>query len=693
MSVLSTADPAFITKLTGIITANLGNAGFGAEELAQEAGLSRPRLNRRLLTIIGKTATQFILDTRLGISMQMLRSEDITAAEVAYKTGFSSPAYFNTCFHKHFGYPPGKVKVSEDKLQKDSIYVRGKRSAMRKYIYILSGVLILMASGYVIHFVRSGAPEKSIAVLPFRNLSSEITDQYIYDGIMDEIFNNLSKVHMLRVVSHNSVEQYRNTARATTDIARELNVNYIVEGSGQKVGNTFRLRVQLIKVRNKKEMHLWADSYEQDLLEIKNLFRIQNQIAQVIVAELKATLTPGEKEIIEKVPTLNIAAYDLYRKANGYRNDYEGTRDLSSYQTAVNLYNAALMIDSSFARVYTGLALIYWSRYYSDTFFKDDFMDSCLVLSEKALSLDKNLDEAYLLRGRYYREYGQFEKALDNFDRAIAINPNYSPAYIHKGALLAWIMNDYVSGIENLHRALNLVYGNDRPQVLYLLGNFYMNTGFLDKAEYFYREALKLTGDSARYFGDLVWIEFSREDFDEALKFDRMAYGFDSTYLSDFIICCIPPVTIQEAFRDAERILVEIEKSGRFKLQNSYRVGYAFLQAGKQMEAEHYINQQIKLSEEGIKLNRYIGQQKVAQYDLAAVYAFKGDREKAYQYLEEYSEKSYFRPPEISLTKHDPFFAGIRNEERFKKIVQKMETKYRAEHERVRKWLEEQRML
>jgi TolB-like protein/AraC-like DNA-binding protein len=345
MSVLSTTDQAFITKLTGIITANLGNADFGAKELAQEAGLSRPRLNRKLLTVIGKTATQFILDIRLGISMQMLRSGDITAAEVAYKTGFSSPAYFNTCFHKHFGYPPGKVKVSEDKLQKDSIHEQKKRSARRKNIYILSGVLILAVAGYVIHFARSGTPEKSIAVLPFRNLSSEITDQYIYDGIMDEIFNNLSKVQMLRVISRNSVEQYRNTARATTDIARELNVNYIIVGTGQKVGNTFCLRVQLIEVRNKKEIDLWADSYEQDLLEIKNLFRIQNQIAQVIVAELKATLTPGEKEIIEKVPTQNIAAYDLYRKAKGYQKDYEGTRNLSSYQTAVNLYNTALVID------------------------------------------------------------------------------------------------------------------------------------------------------------------------------------------------------------------------------------------------------------------------------------------------------------------------------------------------------------
>ena len=531
MSDLNTSDQVFLAKLTEILTANLGNADFGAEELALEAGLNRSRLNRKLFTIKGKTASQFIREIRLRKSLEMLKNEDVTAAEVAYKTGFSSPSYFNTCFHEHFGIPPGQVKKGEEKLPEKIIpgYVRKKLS--RVLLYILAAVLFLAISGGLL-LLRSGkSREKSIAVLPFRNLSDTISDQYIYDGIMDEIFNNLSKVHMLRVVSHNSVEQYRNTIKPTTEIARELNVNYIVEGSGQKAGNTFRLRVQLIKVRNKNEIDLWADSYEQDLLEVKDLFRVQSQIGQVIVTELKATLTPGEKEIIEKVPTQNIAAYDLYRKANGYRKDYEGTRNLSSFQTAVNLYNAALGIDSSFARVYTGLALMYWSRYYSDTFFKDDFMDSCLVLSEKALSLDKNLDEAYLLRGRYYTEYGQFEKALDNFDRAIAINPNYSPAYIHKGTMLAWTMNDYVSGIENLHRALNLVYGNERPQVLYLLGNFYMNTGFLDKAEYFSREALKLTGDSARYLGDLVWIEFSREDFDEALKFDRMAYEFDSTYL------------------------------------------------------------------------------------------------------------------------------------------------------------------
>ena len=692
MSVLSTADPAFITKLTEIITANLGNASFGAKELAQEAGLSRPRLNRKLLRVIGKTATQFILNTRLGISMQILRSDDITAAEVAYKTGFSSPAYFNTCFHKHFGYTPGKVKVSEDKLQKDSIYVRGKRSAMRKYIYILSGVLILMASGYVIHFARSGAPEKSIAVVPFRNLSSEITDQYIYDGIMDEIFNNLSKVHMLRVVSRNSVEQYRNTARATTDIARELNVNYIIVGSGQKVGNTFCLRVQLIEVRNKKEIDLWADSFEQEILKSRELFRIQSQTAQSIVSALKATLTVDEKKLIEKIPTQEIIAYRLYQKANDYRKDFEVTYDQDSYQIAVNLYTASLAIDSTFARAYTGLALSYWSRYFAETYFKTDFLDSCIILADKAISLDSKLDEAFFIKANYFRQKGQVEEALENYDKALKINPNYATAYINRGIILAFILYDYVSSLDNIHKALDLTRGNDRISAMYHLVNLYANCGFLEKAKYYLEELLKLDGDSSRYLYHISWQEFSQEHFEEALNLRMRAERIDSTYYADGFMYNLAPGHLREAYTNALRSLDYYKKSGKVNVELCH-IGYTFQQVGKYEEAEYYYSQHIKNCEEMIRLNREGGQRKFAQYDLACIYAVKGDKEKAFRYLEEYGNRKYSRPFEISLLKNDPMFDNIRQDERFQSIVEKMKARYQQEHERVSKWLEEQRML
>jgi TolB-like protein len=247
-------------------------------------------------------------------------------------------------------------------------------------------------------------PEKSVAVLPFINLGNDTTDQYIYDGIRDEIFNNLRKVSTLRVISHTTVEQYRNTTKTIREIGKELDVNYIVKGSGQKSGNTSLLRVSLIEVSSDK--HIWTDSYELELMDIKDLFKNQSQVAQIIASELNATITPEEKELIEKVPTQNKIAYKLYWKANSYEKDYEKSRDLSSYQTAVNLYKYTLEIDTIFARAYSGLALTYWSRYYSETYFKQKFLDSCHILADKALSFDDKLEEAYYLKGRYYQENG-----------------------------------------------------------------------------------------------------------------------------------------------------------------------------------------------------------------------------------------------------------------------------------------------
>ena len=271
-------------------------------------------------------------------------------------------------------------------------------------------------------------PENSIAVLPFKNLGNDTTDQYIYDGVIDEIFNNLRKVSTLRIISRTSVEQYRNTTKTIREIGKELDVNYIVEGSGQKSGNSSLLRVQLIEVST--DSHIWTNNYPLELTDTKYFFRRLSDIAQAIASELNATITPQEKELMELVPTQNTIAYSLYLKANNYLSDYDKSRDLSSYQTAINLYNAALESDSVFARAFTGLAFAYWSRYYSETFFKEDFMDTCRILADKALLLDGKLDDAYFMKGRYFREKGQTDDALDNFDKALEINPNYSLAYI-----------------------------------------------------------------------------------------------------------------------------------------------------------------------------------------------------------------------------------------------------------------------
>ena len=158
--------------------------------------------------------------------------------------------------------------------------------------------------------------EKSVAILPFKNDSPDEANTYFINGLMEEILNNLQKIKDLRVISRTSVEQYRNQTKSIPEIAKELGVNYIVEGSGQKYGSVFRLRTQLIMAA--KESHLWGESYQKKVTEVEDIFTVQTQIAESIAEELKAVITPQEKQLIEKIPTKQLEAYDAYLKGRFY---------------------------------------------------------------------------------------------------------------------------------------------------------------------------------------------------------------------------------------------------------------------------------------------------------------------------------------------------------------------------------------
>jgi TolB-like protein len=541
-------------------------------------------------------------------------------------------------------------------------------------------------------FNSSKKVEKSIAVLPFINDSPDQENAYFINGIMDEILNNLQKIRNFRVLSRTSTEQYRGSTKSSLPkIAKELDVNYLVEGSGQKYGNSYHLRVQLIEAKNDK--HLWAESYEKEIQETKDIYGTQSQIAQAIAAALKATISPDERQLIEKSPTANLTAYDLYMKANGYQKDYEKTQDLNTYQKAATLYKAALELDSAFAKAYTGLAWAYINRYYYVTYFKENFLDSCLVLANIALSYDDQLDEAYFLKGVCYEEKGNFQGALDNYDKALIINPNYYWAYYYEGSLFTWEISDFVKGIDNFQKALNLMHGDERTDLLWTLGAAYLNAGFIEKAKYYGQEAFALNGNKASISGYLGRIEFNLENFEEALKLVEKANEIDSTNLTELMYYSVPSGHSEEAYVHAKKLIQRSKKSGALNLNESHRIGYAFWQVGKKKEAEYYFTQQIKYCEESIKLGRALAQIESASYDLAGTYAFLGDKVKAYQYLDEFNKKKNYPLWWVILAKHDPLFDSIRDEERFQKILNNMEEKYQAEHERVKKWLESQGML
>ncbi len=195
------------------------------------------------------------------------------------------------------------------------------------------------------------------------------------------------------------------------------------------------------------------------------------------------------------------------------------------------------------------------------------------------------------------------------------------------------------------------------------------------------------------WLDNLAFVEFCFENFEEALNLWKQLERIDSTSTASQSYYYVTPGFKEDAYAQAIKDVEKFKKSGSLNLVRSHRTGYAFWQIGRKKEAEYYFNQQIRYSEESIKLSRDIGQKKSAQYDLAGTYAFLGDKVKAYKYLDEVAQKNTFPLWLVTFAKHDVLFESIRNEERFQKILQTIESKYQAEHERVRKWLEEQGMI
>ena len=448
-----------------------------------------------------------------------------------------------------------KQAQQDGEISKETIKLKTVRSKKLNLKIIIPSFifLILIVLGYFIIpklLKPADKTERSIAVLPFKLLSNEPDKQYLADGVMDAILLHLQKFTDLRVMSRTSVEQYRGTTKTTHVIGQELDVEYLLEGSFQKNGDNVRLIVQLIKA--KEESHAWANEYNRNWIDI---FSVQSEVAQTIAKELYTVITPDEKQLTEKIPTKDMIAYDLYLKATDQKDTYRKTHDLSHYLKAVNFYKTALEIDTTFAKAYVGLAMIYFDRYYNEDLFKENFLDSCMVLLNIALSLDDQLDEAYFVKAQYNWANGKNEEALLNIDHALKINPNYYNAYFYKGYILTNILIDYVQGIDNYQKALILIRGKERASLLRNLGEAYMNLGFTDKAKYYYLEAFALDGNKAINFGSLAWVEFSLENFEEALKLAEKANEIDSTFLMDLMFYSVPSGHNDEAYLHAKKLV------------------------------------------------------------------------------------------------------------------------------------------
>lgn len=282
--------------------------------------------------------------------------------------------------------------------------------------------------------------EKSIAVLPFINMSNDPEQEYFSDGMGEELIANLSRLKDVRVVSRTTSMQYKATKKDIKTIGRELNVAYILEGSVRKFHDNLRITAQLIDVEN--DAHTWAETFKGKLDDI---FDIQEEVAKKIVDALMVTLSPIEKVVLTKRSTFNAEAYDYYLRARTFL--YRLTKNNVLF--ARQLFEKAIELDGKYAQAYAGLAESY-ATYYSYFEKSESLLEKAIEAALKALLYDPNLSEAYAALGLAYFNKGSLDEALTASRKAIELDPDNFIGY--------WLLADIYHQMDEDEKALQMYH-------------------------------------------------------------------------------------------------------------------------------------------------------------------------------------------------------------------------------------------
>jgi eukaryotic-like serine/threonine-protein kinase len=482
----------------------------------------------------------------------------------------------------------------------------------KRGVLLMSAILAAGAFAYSFFFVAPRPPtnEKSIAVLPFENLSEEKSSAYFADGIQDEILTRLSKIADLKVISRTSTQRYKHTSQSSSQIGHQLGVANLLEGSVQKENDQVRVNVQLITAAN--DAHLWAETYDRKLTDI---FGVESDIATTIAKTLQATLTGAEKAAIAKRPTANREVYELYLKGRFFWNK----RTAADLRKAIEYFNQALDKEPGYAPAYAGLtdAYLILSQYGAAS--PADSFPQAIAAAKKAIELDDTLAEAHtsLACSLAYYDF-DFEQSVKEFERAIQLNPNYATAH-------HWLSNGVLSALGQFDRAI---------------------------AEG--KRAVELDPLSLVINTDLGQDLFYARRYDEAIVYLRKTIEMDPRfYFAHWVLG-----TALQLKGQLNEAVAEYSKAVELNDDPSVLalLGQAYARAGRQDEAQKIL---ARLSEEA--KSRY-----VQAYSFVLMYLALGDKERAIDEMERaYRE----RDANVAQIRTDPMLDDLRGNPRFEVLV------------------------
>ncbi len=501
----------------------------------------------------------------------------------------------------------------------------------------------------------NGSQLMAIAVLPFDNLSVEEENAFFADGIHEDVLTQLSKVGDLTVISRTSVLPYRDTDLGLSEIASELGVGSILEGSVRRAGDNVRITAQLIDAST--DEHLWADNFDR-ALTTANIFAIQSEIAQRIAEALAATLTPEAEEQITRAPTADLAAYDFYLRA---RETYQLYTEAGNDE-AIRLYREAIARDPDYADAWAGLADAFAQRPQRFGFGRE-WADSAEVAARMALQIEPNLPKGLKALGLAYSSKGQIGLAMDANRRAVELDPNYSEAINNLG-VMSFNVGRFDQALQLYERAyrLNPTTGFSSTNIAFAYAFLGMPVQAEDRA----REILHLDPYNDQAIQVLRLVDQIRGDFGGAVERAREMVTRDpqiSRYhlgLSADALLFHAFETSRDAVEEALRLTPETTYSEYASPQ--MLLGLSLIGTGDEAEGREVLLELRQDLEDRLEDDQ---ENNAVLFEVASTYAALGEHEAALGWAERAYEHGYRFL--VGLDR-DPAWEVLRNEPRWQSL-------------------------
>jgi TolB-like protein/Flp pilus assembly protein TadD len=509
-----------------------------------------------------------------------------------------------------FELTPEGIKRTESA---DELPKKSARSHAWIYVVVIAGAIsvgLFFLGRYTSSKQSAELPAKSIAVLPFENLSRDPDNAYFAEGMQDEILARLSKIADLKVISRTSTQKYKSAPDNLREIAKQLGVANILEGSVQRAADQVRVNVQLINALN--DAHLWSDIYDRKLTDI---FAVESDIAKTIADTLQANLTGAEKQRISGRPTSDTAAYELYLKGRSLW----GKRGGDNLRQAIAFYEQAIARDPNFAPAYAGLAEVYSVLPYYTATAPGEAFPKAKAAALKALQLDDKLAEAHTALAQVLYRESDMAGSIAEFQRAVALNPNYATAH--------------------------QLYGN---HPLAALGRF-------DEAIAEGKRAIELDPLSPIINSDLGETLYCARRYDEAIAQLRKAVEIDPTFWYAHEVLGVA----LQLTGDVQAAIAEYEKAQQLSDDLAPRVELALAKAqlGDKEAAVRMLAELEELSQ-----HRYVN-----AFWRTLLYLSLNNHEEAIRWLEQAVANH-----EVTRLKVHPVYDPLRGDPRFEALVQKV---------------------